>query len=99
MASFERDQVFVGEEGLELSQVPDGYVIYQVRRDRVHFLNPTAVAVYELCAEGVAIPEVERYLKDAYDLPELPVDMVRDCITMLVTEELIRPCPPSAPAA
>jgi hypothetical protein len=99
MASYDRDQVFVGEEGLELSQVPDGYVIYQVRRDRVHFLNPTAVAVYELSAAGVAAPEIELYLQQAYDLTELPTDMVRDCITMLVTEELIRPCPPSAPAA
>ena len=33
---------------LEINQVPDGYVIYQADRDRVHFLNSTAAAVLEL---------------------------------------------------
>lgn len=93
------DQIFEGDDGLELSQVPDGYVIYQVRRDRVHFLNPSAVAVFELCREGITVPEVVRYLQQAYDLPTPPEDMVRDCVDLLVTEELIRPCPRSAPSA
>jgi hypothetical protein len=99
MAPLDDDQIFSADDGLELSQVPDGYVIYQVRRDRVHFLNPSAVAVFELCSEGVAVPEIVRYLQEAYQLPAPPVEMVKDCVTMLVTEELIRPCQPSASAA
>jgi hypothetical protein len=82
MASPDDDQIFESDDGLELSQVPDGYV-----------------AVFELCREGIAIPEVVRYLQEAYGLPAPPEDMVRECIDLLVTEELIRPCPRSAPAA
>lgn len=99
MAPLDDDQIFTADEGLELTQVPDGYVIYQVRRDRVHFLNPSAVAVFELCSEGVAAPEIIRYLQDAYQLEAPPTEMVRECIAMLVTEELIRPCSPSLSAA
>ena len=71
MAPLDDDQIFSADEGLELSQVPDGYVIYQVRRDRVHFLNPSAVAVFELCSEGVAVPEIVRYLETPPSAAEL----------------------------
>ena len=49
MTAIEPGQRYVKAEGHEFNQVPDGYVIYQSGRDRVHFLNPTAVIVYELC--------------------------------------------------
>jgi hypothetical protein len=34
-------------EGMEINQVEDGYVIYPADRDRVHYLNHTAVPVLE----------------------------------------------------
>lgn len=90
------DAVFIAEEGHELSQVPDGYVIYQAARDRVHFLNPTAVIVYELCAAGCSVQTIDAFLQDAFQLTEPPVVMVRDCLGSLLDEELLRICPPSS---
>src|SRR5688500_8698161 len=35
----ESDMVFIPVEGVEITEVPDGRVIYQNGRERVHFLN------------------------------------------------------------
>ena len=42
-------EVLVRAEGLDVNEVPDGYVIYQTAADRVHYLNKTAAIVFELC--------------------------------------------------
>ena len=42
-------EVLVRAEGLDVNEVPDGYVIYQTEADRVHYLNKTAAIVFELC--------------------------------------------------
>ena len=34
---------------LEVHEVPDGYIVYQQERDRVHYLNTTAAIIFELC--------------------------------------------------
>ena len=39
------DMTFSPTEGLEISEVPDGRVIYQAANERVHYFNPTAVVV------------------------------------------------------
>ena len=41
--------VLVRADGLDVNEVPDGYVIYQTDADRVHYLNKTAAIVFELC--------------------------------------------------
>ncbi len=83
-------------EGLEVSQVPDGYVIYRSATERVHYLNQTAVLVYELCAEGKRVEEIVAFIQDAYDLREAPVQSVADCILSLVKEGVLQPWPSSS---
>jgi hypothetical protein len=90
MITIDASSVFASEPGVEVSEVPDGYVIYQAGRDRVHFLNPTAVAVYELCAEGMTVGEIEQYLQDKLGLQVAPGAMVEECIRQLLSEALIR---------
>lgn len=34
---------------LEIHEVPDGYIVYQTDRDRVHYLNKTAAIILEFC--------------------------------------------------
>ena len=34
---------------LEVHEVPDGYIVYQQERDRVHYLNKTAAIIFEFC--------------------------------------------------
>jgi hypothetical protein len=90
--------VFQGTGGFELNPAPDGYVIYQAARERVHFLNPTAAIVFELCLAGKSTREVEDVLQEAFGLAERPTESVRDCIRSLLEEGLIEPCPPSSSA-
>ncbi len=90
------DSTFTGAEGLEISKVPDGYVIYLSESERVHFLNETAVIVYELCVGGRSVAQIAEFLTDAYALQEPPARSVRDCIALLLTEGLIELCPSSS---
>ncbi|MDR3471341.1 MAG: hypothetical protein P4M09_06585 [Devosia sp.] len=94
MDSIAADMVFAPVDGLELTDVPDGRVVYQADRERVHFLNPTAVIVFELCGEKLSVGAIETFLKDAFDLSEVPATGVRDCIRSLLDEKLLRPLTP-----
>jgi hypothetical protein len=90
------DTTFAVADGVEISTVPDGYLIYQAKTERVHYLNPTAVAVYELAAAGKSLAAIEDFLKDAFDLADAPADETRSCIDSLLKEGLIWPRPSSS---
>ena len=77
-------------EGIEINQIEDGYVIYDPARDRVHYLNHTAVLVLELCNGQVAARDLPALLQDAYGLPEPPVNEVAECLEKLLEEGLVR---------
>lgn len=77
-------------DDLEINPVPDGYIVYQASRDRVHYLNHTAVLVLELCTGRVRAAEIPDLVKDAYDLAEAPVDEVAGCLDTLSAEGLVR---------
>jgi hypothetical protein len=77
-------------EGLEVNQLTDGYIIYEANRDRVHYLNHTAVLVLELCNGDVTADEIPRLLEQAYDLAEPPTAEVAECLDKLRDEGLIR---------
>ena len=98
MDELKPDDVFEGTSGIELNPAPDGYVIYQAANERVHFLNPTAAIVYELCLAGKSVGEIESVLQASFGLAERPTLSVRDCIQSLLKEGLILPCPPSSSA-
>jgi hypothetical protein len=78
-------------DDVEVNPVPDGYIVYQPSRDRVHYLNHTAVLVLELCTGRVRAREIPGLLKDAYDLPEAPTDEVAACLATLAAEGLVHP--------
>lgn len=77
---------------LEINQVPDGYVIYQSERDRVHFLNSTAAAILELCDGQHSLLEIAGILQVAYELPAAPEDDLKTSVESLVAEGLVVPC-------
>ena len=77
-------------EGLEVNQLADGYVIYEANRERVHYLNHTAVLVLEMCNGDVQADEIPSLLKHAYDLTEPPTAEVAECLDKLRDEGLIR---------
>jgi hypothetical protein len=79
-------------EGIDRQEVVDGYIIYDKAKDRVHFLNPTAAIVLELCT-GVLTPiEIASVVQRMFSLPDPPGDPVRECLSSLLSERLIEPC-------
>jgi hypothetical protein len=79
-------------EGCEITQMPDGYVVYQGSREKVHYLNPTAAIIYELCGERMPIGDIADYLRASFSLPAPPTTEVEACIESLLTENLIKSC-------
>jgi hypothetical protein len=76
--------------GIEINKVADGYIIYDPERDRVHYLNHTAVLVLELCTGDVTAREIPELLRAAYDLSIPPTEEVGQCLTRFYDEGLVR---------
>ena len=76
-------------DGIEINQVEDGYVIYDPARDRVHYLNHTAVLLLELCNGELAARELPALLQEAYGLTEPPTTEVAECLEKLFEEGLV----------
>jgi hypothetical protein len=70
-------------DGLELHVVDDQCLLYQAESDRIHFLNPTAALVFELCDGNHTVGQIATLVQEAYGLPELPLDEVRGCLERL----------------
>ena len=75
--------------GLEITEVPDGAMIYQAARDRVHYLNPTAVIVLELCTLGKSRAEMEAFIRDGFALERPPRAEIGSCLDALLGEGLV----------
>lgn len=88
----QRPQAYRQTEGLDWREVPDGYVVYDERRELVHFLNLTAAAVLELCDGKSDADAMAASLQTAFDLPDSPKADVETCLAALVSQGLISPC-------
>jgi hypothetical protein len=77
-------------ENLEINEVEDGYVIYQKEKDKVHYLNKTAVLILECCTGVNSITQIGKIVQEAYNLFENPEKEVIDCLNKLYEEELIK---------
>ena len=75
--------------GIQTNEVADGYVVYDPSRERVHYLNHTAVLILELCTGQTKAAHMPRLVQAAYDLPEAPVAEVMDCLEKLLQEGLV----------
>lgn len=82
-------------EKLDCSEMTDGYVIYDAARDRVHFLNPSAAIVFELCDGAHSAAEIAQFIENAFKLAESPQTPVDNCLSSLQAEGLIEPWDPS----
>jgi hypothetical protein len=86
----ERDMRIVSRaDNLEVNEVPDGYVIYQGERDRVHYLNKTAAIVFELCDGKQDAESIVRRVASAFDLDGSAHAELRACLDSLVKEGLV----------
>ena len=75
-------------DGLDISQAEEGYIVYQPDKDRVHFLNHTAILILELCNGESSPDEIAELVKTAYGLPEAPRREVEDALEKMKAEGL-----------
>ena len=85
--------------GLEIHPEADGYVVYQAARDKVHFLNHTAVFVLELCDGVHSAAEIKGIFRGMFPSSEDPERDVDGILGRFVEEELIRIDQPAATAS
>lgn len=74
---------------LDVNPVPDGYVVFDPVRDRVHYLNHTAALVLEFCNGENTKEDIVQILQVAYDLPDPPLDEAGECLDQLRLEGLV----------
>lgn len=77
-------------DGLQISQAASGYVVFDESRDRVHYLNHTAVLILELCDGELSPEDIAAYLQEAYSLSEPPTTEVEAYLARLAEEGLVR---------
>jgi hypothetical protein len=77
-------------DGLEVDEVEDGFVIYQPQRDRVHYLNPTATVILELCDGTLTATQIAEVMAQTFELAAPPNDEVNVALAKLQAEGLTR---------
>lgn len=77
-------------DGLDVHEVDDGLVVYDLNTDRVHYLNPTASVVLTLCDGRRTEHDLADLVRDAWSLDETPTDDVATCIAQLRDEGVLR---------
>lgn len=76
-------------DGIEINPAEEGYIIYRPGQDCVHYLNPTAVFILELCTGDNSTEDILDTVTQAYGLPEPPVKVVQDALATLKAEGLL----------
>lgn len=77
-------------DNLEVHEVPDGYIIYQTARDRVHYLNMTAAVIFEFCDGRRDRADIISRVAMAFELPPRAHEEVATCLNSLMREELLK---------
>jgi hypothetical protein len=77
-------------DGLDVSEVKDGLVVYDATRDRVHYLNVTAAVVFTLCdgardRDGIAEAMATVFGPDVVSRGEVDA-----CLAQLEQEGVVR---------
>ena len=65
-------------------------MVFDESRDRVHYLNHTAVLILELCDGELSPEDIAAYLQEAYSLSEPPTTEVEAYLARLAEEGLVR---------
>ena len=71
MSGLSGGERFKATEGLEVTQVPDGYVVYDEAQDEVHYLNPTAAVIYTVCDGTRTVDQIREFVQDAFEVTEV----------------------------
>jgi hypothetical protein len=78
------------QDGVQLEEVADGFLIHQPEKKRVHYLNRTAALVLEMCDGETGKTEMAAALKELFDLTDPPLSEVEECLDSLRKQGLVR---------
>lgn len=93
MTKIDNGQRFCRTGNLDVSELPDGYMVTVAQTGRIHYLNPVAAIVFELCDGTQAVASITDLLQREFSLGEAPVAQVESCLATFLSEGLIAPCP------
>ena len=80
----------VQTEGLEITEVEDGLVVYDPVQRRVHHLNTTAFLVFELSTGENTLATITDVVQRVFGLEERPDAEVAAVVDKMRAERLIR---------
>jgi hypothetical protein len=75
--------------GIEIREAPDGIVVYDPGRDRLHYLKTTAALLVESCNGSLPAAELPVLLAAAFDLAAPPTGEVETCLATLLDQGLL----------
>jgi hypothetical protein len=75
--------------GLDINTIEGGFMAYQPDRNRVHYLNHTAVLVLELCNGQNSVARIARLVQNLYGLPNTPESEVTEIMARMESEALV----------
>lgn len=75
---------------LSINETKDGYVIYDKKKDKVHFLNNTAVFVLELCTGEFSTEQIAELMQKSYSLKKDPIKGVTNIIEEFKNQRLLQ---------
>jgi hypothetical protein len=78
-------------DDLDLSPAADGFIAYDHARDRVHHFNATAAFVFLMCNGRNTVDSIADLVKAQFDLPEPPIEDVRQILAQFAEEGLATP--------
>ncbi|MDP1820545.1 MAG: SET domain-containing protein-lysine N-methyltransferase [Acidimicrobiales bacterium] len=73
---------------LSIGEAADGYVVTDLAGGE-HHLTATALFILERCAEPCSAAEITGEVQSAFDLPEVPEELVEACVAELVEAGLV----------
>ncbi len=75
---------------LEVHDVPDGYIVYQTEKDRVHYLNKTAAIIFEFCDGNHGPEDIVVRVAKAFELGPSAHSEIRAGLDSLLKEGLVQ---------
>ncbi len=80
---------FTRAPNLEIHETEDGLIVFDSATDRVHHLNHTAGALFEVCQQTHDSDELARRIAELYALDETPTDAIVTGLQQLVKEGVL----------
>ena len=81
--------LYVRSADLEVHETNDGLVVFNPATDKVHHLNYSAGAIFELCRDRHSADELARLMADLYSLDEPPQEALEAGLRQLLDEGVL----------